>query len=194
MKSCVACGWFVHTDDHVCVCVCVCAPARLPPRAKGKPTVILAQTIKGYGLGTTFEGRNATHQMKELTIDEIKLFRDRHRIPVTDEEIEKDQYAMPYYHPGQDAPEIKYLQERRQKLGGYVPVGVARDTTRCQCHRSLLINTPVRVRVNEQIATTMAFVRLLRDLMRDKNIGKRIVPIIPDEAPYLLGMNSFPNG
>src|SRR5690625_7521194 len=88
---------------------------------KGRPTVILAHTIKGYGLGSGFEGRNATHQMKELTIDEIKIFRDRHRIPISDEEIEKDQYAMPYYHPGPDAPEIKYMQERRRELGGYVP-------------------------------------------------------------------------
>jgi len=155
----------------------------------GKPTVILAHTIKGYGLGTSFEGRNATHQMKEMTIDEIKLFRDRHRIPVSDEEIEKDQYAMPYYHPGQDAPEIKYMQERRRQLGGYVP-------ERREKYDALPLppeSTYKHARKGsgkQQIATTMAFVRLLRDLMRDKNIGKRIVPIIPDEA-RTFGMDSF---
>lgn len=156
---------------------------------KGKPTVILAHTIKGYGLGTTFEGRNATHQMKELTIDEIKLFRDRHRIPVTDEEIEKDQYAMPYYHPGQDAPEIKYLQERRQKLGGYVPERRKKYDPLPMPPESTYKHAR-KGSGKQQIATTMAFVRLLRDLMRDKNIGKRIVPIIPDEA-RTFGMDSF---
>lgn len=156
---------------------------------KGKPTVILAHTIKGYGLGASFEGRNATHQMKELTIEDIKVFRDRHRIPVSDEEIEKDAHAMPYYHPGPDAPEIKYMQERRKKLGGYVP-------ERRKKYHALPLppeSTYKHARKGsgkQQIATTMAFVRLLRDLMRDKNIGKRIVPIIPDEA-RTFGMDAF---
>src|SRR5699024_9418216 len=88
---------------------------------KGKAKVILAHTIKGYDLGASCDGRNATHQMKELSIEDIKIFGDRHRIPVSDEEIEKDVHAMPYYHPGPDAPEIKYMQERRKQLGGYVP-------------------------------------------------------------------------
>lgn len=156
---------------------------------KGKPTVILAHTIKGYGLGTTFEGRNATHQMKEMTIDEIKLFRDRHRIPVSDEDIEKNQYAMPYYHPGQDAPEIKYMQERRQKLGGYVPERRKQYDPLPMPPESTYKHSR-KGSGKQQIATTMAFVRLLRDLMRDKNIGKRIVPIIPDEA-RTFGMDSF---
>src|SRR5699024_12882153 len=86
-----------------------------------KPTVILSHPIRGYSQGASFEGRNASHQMKELPIQDIKDFRDRHRIPVSDEEIEKDAHAMPYYHPGPDAPEIMYMQERRKKLGGYVP-------------------------------------------------------------------------
>ncbi len=156
---------------------------------KGKPTVILAHTIKGYGLGAGFEGRNATHQMKEMSIDEIKIFRDRHRIPISDEQIEKDQYAMPYYHPGQDAEEIKYMQERRRQLGGYVP-------ERRKKYDPLPLppeSTYKHARKGsgkQKIATTMAFVRLLRDLMRDKNIGKRIVPIIPDEA-RTFGMDSF---
>src|SRR5699024_6807493 len=137
---------------------------------KGKPTVILAHTIKGYGLGTTFEGRNATHQMKELTIDEIKLFRDRHRIPVTDEAVEKDQYAMPYYHPGHDAPETKYQQARRQNLGRYVPE--RRTEYDPQPRPPEATDKHARKGSGkQQIATTMAFVRLLRDLMLDKNIG-----------------------
>src|SRR5699024_12779222 len=157
------------------------AAYKAPTESEVKPTFVLAHTIQAYGLGTTFEGRNATHQTKELPIDEIKLFRDRHRIPVTDEEIEKDQSAMPYYHPGQDAPEIKYLQERRQKLGGYVPERRKKYDPLPMPPESTYKHAR-KGSGKQQIATTMAFVRLLRDLMRDKNIGKRIVPIIPDEA------------
>lgn len=127
--------------------------------------------------------------MKEMTIDEIKLFRDRHRIPVSDEDIEKNQYAMPYYHPGQDAPEIKYMQERRQKLGGYVPERRKQYDPLPMPPESTYKHSR-KGSGKQQIATTMAFVRLLRDLMRDKNIGKRIVPIIPDEA-RTFGMDSF---
>ncbi|MGO1552354.1 MAG: pyruvate dehydrogenase (acetyl-transferring), homodimeric type [Micrococcaceae bacterium] len=156
---------------------------------KGKPTVILAQTVKGYGLGKSFEGKNATHQMKKLTMDDIKVFRDRHRIPITDEQIEADPYNVPYYHPGADAPEIKYMMERRQALGGFLPE-----------RREKFDHLPLpdenaykqarKGSGKQQAATTMAFVRLLKDLMRDKNIGKRIVPIIPDEA-RTFGMDSF---
>ena len=87
----------------------------------GQPTVILAKTVKGYGLGPHFEGRNATHQMKKLTNADLKAFRDHLRIPVTDEQIDDDLYNAPYYHPGADAPEIKYMLERRRELGGFVP-------------------------------------------------------------------------
>ena len=88
---------------------------------KGQPTVILAKTIKGYGLGPNFEGRNATHQMKKLTLDNLKQFRDELRIPITDAQLEENPYLPPYYHPGQDDEAIQYLQERRRALGGYVP-------------------------------------------------------------------------
>ncbi len=88
---------------------------------KGKPTVILAKTVKGYGLGPHFEGRNATHQMKKLTLDDLKSFRDHLRIPITDEQLEGDLYQPPYFHPGMDAPEIQYMMERRAALGGSVP-------------------------------------------------------------------------
>src|SRR3954471_6322537 len=88
---------------------------------KGQPTVILAKTIKGYTLGSHFEGRNATHQMKKLTLDDLKSFRDSQRIPISDKKLEENPYLPPYYHPGEDAPEIRYLRERRQRLGGAVP-------------------------------------------------------------------------
>ncbi|WP_159801559.1 pyruvate dehydrogenase (acetyl-transferring), homodimeric type [Arthrobacter zhaoguopingii] len=156
---------------------------------KGKPTVILAKTVKGYGLGPHFEGRNATHQMKKLTLEDLKAFRDHLRIPVTDEQIDNDLYNPPYYHPGPDAPEIKYLLERRRELGGSVP-------ERRTKHAEITLpgdkayETAKRGSGKQQAATTMAFVRVLKDLMRDKEFGKRIVPIIPDEA-RTFGMDSF---
>ena len=156
---------------------------------QGKPTVILAQTIKGYGLGTHFEGRNATHQMKKLTVEDVKVFRDRHRIPITDEQIENDPYNVPYYHPGPDAPEIKYMMERRKELGGFLPE--RRSTySKLQMPPESAYKQSKKGSGKQLAATTMAFVRLLKDLMRDKNIGQRIVPIIPDEA-RTFGMDSF---
>ena len=156
---------------------------------KGQPTVILAHTIKGYGLGKAFEGRNATHQMKKLTADDLKMFRDRHRIPVSDEVIDKDPYDIPYYHPGMDAPEIRYMMQRRSELGGPVPA-------RRSKHHQIPVPPESAYKQarkgsgKQQAATTMAFVRLLKDLMRDKNLGSRIVPIIPDEA-RTFGMDAF---
>ncbi|QCU78325.1 pyruvate dehydrogenase (acetyl-transferring), homodimeric type [Citricoccus sp. SGAir0253] len=156
---------------------------------KGKPTVILAQTIKGYGLGKHFEAKNATHQMKKLTVDDIKMFRDRHRIPITDEQIEADPYNVPYYHPGPDAPEIQYMMERRRALGGSLPQRRT-DYDRIPMPPEATYKHARKGTGKQQAATTMAFVRLLKDLMRDKNIGQRIVPIIPDEA-RTFGMDSF---
>ncbi|AXR73330.1 MULTISPECIES: pyruvate dehydrogenase (acetyl-transferring), homodimeric type [Auritidibacter] len=156
---------------------------------KGKPTVILAHTIKGYGLGTHFEGRNATHQMKKLTVEDIKVFRDRHRIPISDEQIEADPYHVPYYHPGPDAPEIKYMMERREALGGFLPQR-RENYDQLAMPDEKLYKHARKGSGKQEVATTMAFVRLLRDIMRDKNIGQRIVPIIPDEA-RTFGMDSF---
>ncbi|MDK1359252.1 pyruvate dehydrogenase (acetyl-transferring), homodimeric type [Arthrobacter sp. zg-Y1219] len=156
---------------------------------KGKPTVILAHTVKGYGLGTHFEGRNATHQMKKLTLDDLKAFRDHLRIPISDEDLERDPYQPPYFNPGADTPEIKYMLERRRELGGNVP-------ERRVKHAPLALPGDKAYEVanrgsgKQMAATTMAFVRLLKDLMRDKEFGKRIVPIIPDEA-RTFGMDSF---
>ncbi|WP_066296134.1 pyruvate dehydrogenase (acetyl-transferring), homodimeric type [Arthrobacter luteolus] len=156
---------------------------------KGKPTVILAHTVKGYGLGTHFEGRNATHQMKKLTLDDLKAFRDHLRIPISDEQLEADPYQPPYFHPGADSPEIKYLLERRRELGGNVP-------ERREKHAPVKLPSADSYAVAKKgsgkqfAATTMAFVRLLKDLMRDKDFGDRLVPIVPDES-RTFGMDAF---
>ena len=159
---------------------------------KGKPTVILAQSIKGYGLGTHFEGRNSTHQMKKLTLEDLKNFRDHLNIPISDEELEKDLYNPPYYHPGMDAPEIKYMMQRREELGGFVP-SRANTQPEIKLPDDKAYKGAKKGTGKQMAATTMAFVRLLKDLMREKDFGDRIVPIIPDEA-RTFGMDSyFPN-
>jgi pyruvate dehydrogenase E1 component len=155
----------------------------------GQPTVILAKTIKGYGLGTHFAGRNATHQMKKLTLEDLKLLRDSLRIPISDEQLEADPYRPPYYHPGTENEEIQYLLERRQVLGGPLPRRQAGHGTLKLPGDGAYEGTR-RGSGKQQVATTMAFVRLLRDLMRDKDFGPRVVPIIPDEA-RTFGMDSF---
>ncbi|MCH6469016.1 pyruvate dehydrogenase (acetyl-transferring), homodimeric type [Sinomonas terrae] len=156
---------------------------------KGKPTVVLVKTVKGYGLGSHFEGRNATHQMKKLTLQDLKDFRDLLRIPITDEQLEADPYRPPYYHPGPDAPEIQYLLERRRALGGSVPERRNRHTE-VSLPPSSAYAVARRGSGKQQAATTMAFVRLLKDLMRDKEFGRRVVPIVPDES-RTFGMDAF---
>ncbi|MGN6330914.1 MAG: pyruvate dehydrogenase (acetyl-transferring), homodimeric type [Motilibacteraceae bacterium] len=153
----------------------------------GQPTVILAKTIKGWTLGSHFEGRNATHQMKKLTLEDLKGFRDRLRIPISDEQL--DPKLPPYYTPGPDSPEIQYMHERRRALGGYLP------ERRVDSKPLVLPGDPVydvvkRGSGKQQVATTMAFVRLVKDLVKDKEIGWRFVPVIPDEA-RTFGMDSL---
>ncbi|WP_127793366.1 pyruvate dehydrogenase (acetyl-transferring), homodimeric type [Agromyces sp. LHK192] len=156
---------------------------------KGQPTVILAKTIKGYGLGPSFEGRNATHQMKKMTLDNLKTFRDAMRIPITDAQLEENPYLPPYYHPGDQDEAIRYLHDRRRDLGGYLP---ERRTN----HTAITLPDDSAYAIakkgsgTQEVATTMAFVRLLKDLMRSKDFGNRIVPIIPDEA-RTFGMDAF---
>lgn len=156
---------------------------------KGQPTVILAKTIKGYGLGPSFEGRNATHQMKKMTLDNLKTFRDAMRIPISDAQLEENPYLPPYYHPGGEDEAIQYLHERRRELGGYLPERRTNHTA-----VSLPDDSAYAIAKKgsgtQEIATTMAFVRLLKDLMRAKDFGNRIVPIIPDEA-RTFGMDAF---
>ena len=156
---------------------------------KGQPTVILAKTIKGFTLGKSFEGRNATHQMKKLTLDNLKSFRDELHVPITDAQLEENPYQPPYFHPGQDAPEIQYMHERRRALGGYLP-------ERRSKYVDFKLPTDDAYKVakggsgTQEVATTMAFVRLMKDLLRSPEFGERIVPIIPDEA-RTFGMDAF---
>ncbi|HEY8471573.1 MAG TPA: pyruvate dehydrogenase (acetyl-transferring), homodimeric type [Natronosporangium sp.] len=155
----------------------------------GQPTVILAKTIKGWTLGSQFEGRNATHQMKKLTLDDLKTFRDRLYLDIPDSALEADPYLPPYYKPDENSDEMEYLHERRKALGGYLP---QRRTTTIplKLPPSSTYDQFKRGSGKQPVATTMAFVRLLKDLMRDKNIGHRWVPIIPDEA-RTFGMDSL---
>ena len=144
----------------------------------GQPTVILAHTIKGWTL-ESFEGRNATHQMKKLTKADLKAFRDRLHLPISDEALEAD--LPPYYHPGDKSDEISYMKERRAALGGSLPRRVNRSKPLAlpsmDSYGDLRKGSG-----KQQVATTQVIVRLFKDLMRDQEIGKRFVPIIPDEA------------
>ncbi len=155
----------------------------------GQPTVILAKTIKGYMLGTSFAGRNATHQMKKLTIADLKKLRDSLHVPITDEQIEADPYNVPYYHPGMEDDRIAYMVDRRKKLGGGLP-------SRRVTHAPLVqppddaYDVTRKGSGKQAVATTMAWVRLLKDLMRTPEFAERVVPIIPDEA-RTFGMDSF---
>jgi pyruvate dehydrogenase E1 component len=153
----------------------------------GQPTVILAKTIKGWTIDA-LEGRNATHQMKKLTKNDLKTFRDRLFLPITDEQIDQSDTA-PFYHPGVDSPEVKYMLERRRVLGGPLPKRVV-DPNPVKLPGDEMYAELKRGSGKQAIATTMAFVRLLRDLMKDPEIGQRIVPIAPDEF-RTFGMDSM---
>jgi len=156
---------------------------------KGQPTVIITKTVKGYGLGKSFEGRNATHQMKKLTLDNLKGFRDEMRVPITDAQLEADPYQPPYYHPGADAPEIQYMHERRRELGGYLPERRNKYVS-FELPTEKAYESPKKGSGNQEIATTMAFVRMLKDLLKADGTGERISMIIPDEA-RTFGMDAF---
>ncbi|MDH5675684.1 MAG: pyruvate dehydrogenase (acetyl-transferring), homodimeric type [Myxococcales bacterium] len=144
----------------------------------GQPTCILAKTIKGYGMGEAGEGKNPTHQLKKLGEDALKAFRDRYRIPVSDDAIGK---SPPFYRPPADAPEVRYMQKRRQALGGPVPQRRVRSESLKVPELSAL-GALLEGSGSRELSTTMAFVRLLGLLLRDEAIRKFIVPIVPDEA------------
>ncbi|MFJ2824271.1 pyruvate dehydrogenase (acetyl-transferring), homodimeric type [Streptomyces toxytricini] len=157
---------------------------------KGAPTVILAQTVKGYTLGAGFESKNANHQMKKLTIDEFKGMRDLLGLPIPDSAFEGG--VVPYGHPGADSPEVRYLQERRAALGGPAPARRVHQVPLPQPADKSFAPL-LKGSGKQEMATTMAFVRLVKDLMRDKETGRRWVPIVPDEA-RTFGMESlFPS-
>ncbi len=153
----------------------------------GQPTVILAHTIKGWTLGKDFEGRNATHQMKKLTVAELKELRDRLYLDISDKALESG--LPPYYHPGPNSAEIEYMKERRAALGGSVPRRVVTKAS-LPLPPAAVYDELKAGSGKQPVATTMAFVRLLKDLMKDKGIGDRIVPVIPDEA-RTFGMDAM---
>jgi pyruvate dehydrogenase E1 component len=145
----------------------------------GKPTVILAKTVKGFGMGKIGEGKNTTHQQKKMTDDAIREFRDRFNLPIPDDQLAN----VPFVHPNDDSAEIKYLKERRAALGGYLP------QRRVKAEESFTVPTLSAFEAvtnataeGREMSTTMAFVRILTALLRDKQLGPRVVPIIPDEA------------
>ena len=153
----------------------------------GKPTVILAKTVKGWTLGSTFEGRNSTHQMKKMSLEDIVTFRDRLGIPLSDDKLDK--YTPAYYKPAPDSEEAKYLAERRAALGGSIPR--RRSVSKpLPMPADSVYESVKRGSGQQEIATTMAFVRMLKDIAKDPGIGARIVPIIPDEA-RTFGMDSL---
>ena len=167
----------------------VYAAYRAAMEHKGQPTVILAKTIKGYTLGSHFQGRNATHQMKKLALQDLKDFRDAMKIPLSDAQLEENPYLPPYYHPGTESPEIRYLLDRRTSLGGFLPERRTKSKALALPPRD--IYKPLKSGSGQQdVATTMATVRVFKELLRDTNIGPRIVPIIPDEA-RTFGMDSW---
>ncbi len=151
----------------------------------GQPTVILAKTVKGYGMGPIGEGRMSTHQQKKLDDSSVKAFRDRFRIPVTDEQLP----SVPYYRPPEDSPELKYMHERRAALGGSLPQRRL-DAPHLQVPGLEIFDSLLKGTEDRDMSTTMAFVRLLTLLLRDNKVGRYVVPIVPDEA-RTFGMDSL---
>jgi pyruvate dehydrogenase E1 component len=152
---------------------------------KGSPTVILAKTVKGYGLGESGEGKNITHQQKKLNEDEMKEFRARFGIPISDEQIHND----PFYRPDEDSEEIKYLKARRQTLGGFVPSRKI-DLKPIKTPDESVFEEFYKGTEGREVSTTMVFVRILAKLLKDEKLGTNIVPIVPDEA-RTFGMESL---
>ncbi|MDM8567008.1 pyruvate dehydrogenase (acetyl-transferring), homodimeric type [Candidatus Halobeggiatoa sp. HSG11] len=144
---------------------------------KGQPTVIIAKTVKGYGMGASGEGQNITHQQKKMGQDDIRSFRDRFNLPISDEQLPD----VPFYKPADDSPEIKYLHERRQALGGYLP-NRNKSATPIEVPELSAFDAMLQGSGDREMSTTMAFVRILSTLIRDKQMGKYVVPIVPDEA------------
>jgi len=152
---------------------------------QGKPTVILAKTIKGYGLGEIGEGRNTAHNQKKVNENELREFRTRFGIPISDEEVAK----APFYKPPEDSPEMKYLRERREALGGYVPTRIT-DKPKLKTPKLEEFSEALESSGDREASTTMAFVRLFSKMLKHKDIGKYIVPIVPDES-RTFGMESL---
>ncbi|MEH6358193.1 MAG: pyruvate dehydrogenase (acetyl-transferring), homodimeric type [Pseudomonadales bacterium] len=146
-------------------------------RTKGQPTVILAHTVKGYGTGDKGEAQMGTHSIKKLDKKTLQAFRDKYVIPLSDEELE----AVPYYRPPADRPEMEYMHQKRRDLGGYMP-SRENDFEALETPELSLFDAQLQSSGERAISTTMAFVRILSSLTKDKKIGERVVPIVPDEA------------
>jgi pyruvate dehydrogenase E1 component len=146
-------------------------------RHQGQPTVILAKTVKGYGMGEAGEGMNFTHQQKKLGEEALRKFRDRYRIPIPDDRIAE----APFYKPPEDSPELSYMHERRKALGGYLP-SRSSNAPKLEIPELSIFDSLLKGSGEREMSTTMAFVRMLAALARDKKIGKYVVPIVPDES------------
>jgi pyruvate dehydrogenase E1 component len=144
---------------------------------QGQPTVILAKTVKGYGMGESGEGMNIAHQAKHMTLPALKAFRDRYKIPISDEKL----LEAPFFRPAEDSEEIQYLKKSREALGGVIPQR-RRTSTALEIPPLSTFDSQLKGTEDREISTTMAFVRILAALLRDKNLGQRIVPIVPDES------------
>jgi pyruvate dehydrogenase E1 component len=144
---------------------------------KGMPTVILAKTVKGYGMGAAGESQNPTHQQKKLDNEAVRAFRDRFRIPIPDDKVDE----VPYYHPGKDSPEVEYMLERRKALGGFLPQRRTKSASIAVPELSAFEQI-TKSSGDREVSTTMAFVRGMNLLLRDKQVAPRIVPIVADEA------------
>jgi pyruvate dehydrogenase E1 component len=153
---------------------------------KGSPTVILAKTVKGWALGEGFLGKNVTHQLKKMNLDQLREFRDLLELPITDRQLED----APYYHPGPGSPELEYLRGRKEALGGSLPRRLVRGGSLRLPPDDVYAEFREGTAPGREVSTTMVFVRLLRQLLRDPEIGRRIVPIIPDEA-RTFGMDAM---
>jgi len=156
----------------------VYAAYKAAEKTKDRPTVILAKTVKGYGMGEAAEGKNIAHGVKKVDIDSLRQFRDRFRIPFSDVELEK----LPYYTFDEDSVEMKYMKARRAELHGFVPQRLEKFTNKLEIPSLAEFESITKGSGDREISTTMAFVRILNILVKDKNIGKQIVPIVPDEA------------
>ncbi len=156
----------------------VYAAYKAAEKTKDRPTVILAKTVKGYGMGEAAEGKNIAHGVKKVDSDALRKFRDRFRIPFSDEELEK----LPYLTFDEDSVEMKYMKARRAELHGFVPQRLEKFTNKLEIPSLAEFESITKGSGDREISTTMAFVRILNILVKDKNIGKQIVPIVPDEA------------
>ncbi|MGN7726492.1 pyruvate dehydrogenase (acetyl-transferring), homodimeric type [Luteimonas sp. 22616] len=147
---------------------------------QGMPTVVLAKTVKGYGMGAAGESLNPTHNTKKMDDEDVRAFRDRFQIPITDKQLEDHQ--IPFFHPGEKSPEVEYMQERRRALGGYLPQRRRKASTSLEVPKLETFDRLLKSTGEREISTTMAFVQMLNIALRDKQVGPRLVPIVADEA------------